>query len=149
MKRNKNRIFLLLLTVMLVIGVWSGSALAVTAVDPSDTLLISIKIGEKTTDLHTYDKSELEALAKGQNVSYSSIDNMPATVKTVASGVYVEDLLNNIQKYTNIDVWKFSKLRFTSTDGAKGIFTYDDLFAHVHLHAGWDSNSGRQKDHHK
>ena len=121
---------LVLLTVILVIGVWSVSAFASspTPVDPSDTLEVSIKTTEGMTVLHTYDSAEMSDLAKGNNIKYSSIDNMPATVRTIATGVYIEDLLDDIQQYTDIDVWEFYKLRFISTDGAKGIFTYDDLF---------------------
>ena len=137
MKKNTNRIILILLTVVMMIGVWSTLALATSPseVDPSDTLVVSIKTADGTTDLYTYSLSEMNGLAEGTNIAYSSIDSMPSTVKTVASGVYVKDLLDDVQKhlddlpqYTGLDVWDFAKLKFIATDGAIGSFTYDDLF---------------------
>ncbi|ATW24908.1 Ig-like domain-containing protein [Candidatus Formimonas warabiya] len=136
MRRNKNRILWVFMTVVLLIGLFSISALAVDPVDPSDTLDVYLKTSAGTTLLHTYELSEMEDLAKGEDVEYSSIDNMPATVYTIASGVYVEDLLDDVQQYTEMDIWDFSKLRFKATDGATGNFTYDDLFEDRYYYPG-------------
>ncbi|MEL7566866.1 MAG: Ig-like domain-containing protein [Dehalobacterium sp.] len=136
MKRNRNRIFWVLMAFVLMIGLFSASALAVDSVDPSDTLDVYLKTSAGTTFLHTYDLSEMEDLAKGEDIEYSSIDSMPATVYTIATGVYVEDLLDDVQEYTEMDVWDFSRLRFKATDGATGNFTYDDLFEDRYYYPG-------------
>lgn len=118
------------------IGLFNASALAVDSVDPSDSLDVYIKTSAGTTLLHTYDLSEMEDLVKGEDIEYSSIDSMPATVYTIATGVYVEDLLDDVQQYTEMDVWEFSRLRFKATDGATGNFTYDDLFEDRYYYPG-------------
>ena len=125
-----NRWVLVLLMVILVIGVWSTFAFAISPseVDESDTLEVSIRTSDGTTILHTYEKSEMEDLAEGKNIAYSSIDNGGFTVRTIASGVYVKDLLDDVQQYTDIDVWDFYRLIFAATDGAIGSFKEDDLF---------------------
>ncbi len=132
MKRNTNCIFLLLLTVVLVIGLWSTVAFASspTSVDPSETLDVYIKTALGTILLHTYEESEMSDLADGSNVKYSSIDSGGFTVKTIATGVYVKDLLDDVMKnYTDINVWDFEYLKFVATDGASGKFDYDELFS--------------------
>lgn len=136
MKRNRNRIFWVLMAFVLMIGLFNASALAVDSVDPSDSLDVYIKTSAGTTLLHTYDLSEMEDLVKGEDIEYSSIDSMPATVYTIATGVYVEDLLDDVQQYTEMDVWEFSRLRFKATDGATGNFTYDDLFEDRYYYPG-------------
>ncbi len=113
-----------------------AAAYAPNPVPPSDTLEVCIKTADGTTVLHTYSLAEMNALTQGVNISYSGIDNMPWTVHTVGTGVYIRDLINDAQQYAELDLWSFSKLRFTSTDGANGIFTYPDLFAARYYYPG-------------
>lgn len=118
------------------------AALAITPVDPSDTLAVYLKTADGSVELHTYDLAEMESLAEGEDICYSGIDNMPWTVKTIASGVYIEDLLDDVAQYTSMDVWDFDYLRFYATDGATSKFTYDDLFCDRYYFAALHEKTG-------
>lgn len=98
-----------------------------TSVSPSQTLEVYLKTSEGTALLHTYNTSEMNKLTSGSNVYYSGIDALPWTVETVATGVYLEDLLDDAKKYTEMDVWQCESLRFDCTDGASKKFSLDDL----------------------
>ena len=142
MKRNSKLVILVVLMTVLLIGVSSVVALAFapTEVHPSDTLEVSIKTSDGTTVLHTYDEAEMEDLAEGKNIKYSSIDSMPWTVKTVASGVYVEDLLDDVQQYTDIDVWDFDRLKTVSMDKAVCGYDHNDLFEDRYYYPNLETN---------
>ncbi len=136
MKKSIKGILTLFLTAAIAIGLCMPAvAYAPNPVPPSDTLEVGIKTADGTTVLHTYTLDEMNALSHGTDISYSGIDNMPWTVKTVATGVYVRDLINDVQQYVSLDLWSFSKLRVTATDGANGIL-YSDLFADRYYYPG-------------
>ena len=105
MKKNTKRLFLLVLAVMLLIGIGSTLALATEPNDvkPSETLEVWLKTSAGTTLLHTYEEAEMRALVTkdSTNIRYSSIDNGGFTVRTIATGVYVENLLNDVQDYVD------------------------------------------------
>ena len=124
----KSKRFLILAVVLMIsVFVFCLPAAAVNPVNPSDTLDVYLRTNSGETLLHTYTLTDMEELANGEDICYSGIDAMPWTVKTIATGVYIEDLLDDIGQYTLLDVWDFYRLHFVATDGAKGIFTYDDL----------------------
>ena len=118
------------------------AAAAIKPVDPSDTLEVDLKTASNTVELHTYQLAEMEDLVGGEDICYSGIDNMPWTVKTVATGVYIEDLLDDVAQYTAMDVWNFAYLRFYATDGASCKFDYDDLFGERYYFAALHEEDG-------
>ncbi len=147
MKKKSLKLLLLLAALLLVLAAALPAYAAITPVTPSDTLEVCLKTADGTVTLHTYSLSEMRALAAGQDICYSGIDAMPWTVKTVADGVYVADLLDDVAQYTTMDVWDFSKLRFYATDGAQGIFTEEDLFATRYYFAALhEENGGLNED---
>lgn len=95
---------------------------------PSDKLDVYLRTTDGDTLIHTYSMGEMQSLSNGTDVHYSGIDAMPATVQSVANGVYLEDFLNDLGQYTSYDVWNCKYLRTKSTDNASGVYELDDIF---------------------
>ena len=140
------RRLLSLLLIMVLMAAMLGTAVVAWEADPVDPaaeLMVYIRNAGVDTLVHTYSQADLWALTKGRNVLYSGIDNMPATVRTEASGVYLNDFLDDVQKYTTYDVWACESFRVRCTDNATEKYTLDDLvhttryyYPDIHTDAG-------------
>ena len=120
----------LILIVVLTVAALAPAAVAWEAdpVPAASDLKVYIRNASGDTLIHTYSESDLWALAKGHDVLYSGIDNMPATVWTKASGVYFTDLFDDINNYTAYDVWTCDSFRVRCTDNATERYTLADLY---------------------
>ncbi len=116
---------------------------------PASSLTVSFTSEGKTELLHEYTIEEISSLIDGKEVRYSSIDAMPARVLTVGSGVYIDTLVLDLAKYTDVDVENFQRIKLTATDGWTRTYLKSDLYAQKYYYKNlfnkdvWDSASGR------
>lgn len=128
--RNMKKVFACMIAVTLLIG---SMSMTVFATDP-DVLTVNIKNSSGTViATEGYTRAELQALAiKGTNgndlkVKYSSLDKLPAWRTTVATGIDLEDLIQNTDSsittfaandtFTFADVNSSKPASFTATYG--------------------------------
>ena len=143
--RTCKRIQSLILAVALIAAMLRTSAAAFEAdnIAPAEALSVYVRSSGVDTLLHTYSEAEMWALSDDSEVPYSGIDNMPATVRSEARGVYLTDFLRDAQKYTSYDVWSCDYLRVKCTDNALDRYTIGDLidtpryyYADIHGESG-------------
>ena len=119
----------LILIVVLAVATLAPAAVAWEAdpVPAATELAVFVRNSGVDTLVHTYTESDLWAMARGYDVLYSGIDNMPATVWSKASGVYLSDLFDDINNYTAYDIWACTRFGVVCTDGARDFYTIDDM----------------------
>ena len=104
-----------------------ASADNLTVVPEAQSLRVYITEAGQTTLLHEYSPGELLNLSDF-GVWYSSIDAMPATVLTVTNGVYIEDLIYDLEAYAGKSVENFVYFKMSAPDGWSRSFERNELF---------------------
>lgn len=137
MKKRKTVSLCLAFTMFL--GCLGAPALADHGAEVEDANSLSVYLqgaGNEQVLLHTYSVSEMEALTNGEEIYYSSIDAMPTTVLTVATGVYIEDLICDLAQYTENDLTQTTKMQMTASDGWTRTYALEDLFQTRYYYEG-------------
>jgi S-layer homology domain. len=139
-----------LIITLLITGLAPGMAYANNKSGvPASSLSVSLTENGATSLLHDYTAVEMTNMIDGRNIKYSSIDAMPARVLTVANGVYLSTLIEDLSKYTKIDITNFEKIRLTATDGWTRTFTNNDVYKKQYYYGklfnaeSWDSSTGK------
>jgi hypothetical protein len=121
------------------------------AATPADSLIVNIDNNGETTTVHTYTLAEMEALSGEDIVYYSSIDSMPAPVLTIARGVTLSSLVQDLNEKHNANITlspdTLKSIKLHATDGWSATYSYDYLFGaprnyYPQLVSCWDENSG-------
>ncbi len=131
-KRSKTRKVLLsvlvLISIMVALLAPQAAYAKTESSDPADSLKVYLVDGKETKLIHDYSYEDMEALADGKCVSYSSIDAYPICVYTLSNGVYLDTLIKDAKKRTNIPFEDWSKIKLYATDNWVSTYTKDFLY---------------------
>ncbi len=110
-----------------------GTAIAKSEDSPAATeFVVNINDNGEIIPVHTYTIDEMEALTSSDVVYYSSIDSMPAPNITIAKGVTLNALVDDMNdKYdANITITPtiLEKIKLYATDGWASTYTNDYLY---------------------
>ena len=111
------------LVVLLTFGVFAGSVTAnkTDEVPTADSLKAYLQIGPVSTGerklIYEYAPSDLEKISNGHNIRYATIDNLPTTVYTEANGVYIVDLIDDLDGRTGYSLWDSVIFQLLAPDG--------------------------------
>jgi hypothetical protein len=97
---------------------------------PSDHLNVYVLDDRGSTLAHKYTIPELENLVDMTGEYYSSVDQMPARVLTIATGVSIDALVSDVSsKESNFGILSFDKIEFrASADGWNRTYTYNEIY---------------------
>ena len=97
--------------------------------DPAGSLEVYLVNDDGAELIYDYQYSDIQALADGEYVSYSSIDAYPVCVYTLASGVFLDTLIEDAKERSpDITFGDWSKIKLYATDEWVSTYTKDFLY---------------------